>query len=501
MQNPEEDILKRLLQDTFSDYEPEPSEQTWENIRFAIQPDEPRFGGNLKRFIFPVVALLLLLSSVVIWHKTDDEIANPTVKNTENLAINNRKEIKENENITHEFKSKEKREVVERELVTKRFESVKGSEVYTPNKLLVDSVTPKEEEEKLLNARQQSEAIVVLDKTSENVSIPNEKVSTQSLLVSLNEKVALTESKNDELGIIDLENSTEKQFFATGKLTKKQKKTSNIGYNLQEKSIANLGDEDRIITENHSAINDAVIEQVRYIKPLDVLESKDLVLEKVNFTTPKISSISINKEVKPIRRATYLSVSITPLQTYRILTVNNRGVQNLLKNSLFDAERNGFAFEVGMTKAIANTWNFRSNISYLKMRQWAEYQVSTDEILVKNTSAITNSIEQIGERKTERQTLEMVGLKVDVQKFLRTSIRNRYFIATGTQLMYDPANRQSNVFVNASAGFQHIINKNCFLTVEPTANYLLNNINDSKSLIQSSAYNLGLKIGLNFKVQ
>jgi hypothetical protein len=491
MQNPEEDILKRLLQDTFSDYEPEPSEQTWENIRFAIQPDEPRFGGGLKRFIFPVVALLLLLSSVVIWHKTDEKIANSTVKNTENLAINNRKEIQENSNVLHEFKLKEKQEVIEKELVIGKLESNKK---YTSKKLLVDSVTPKVEKEKLLNARQQSEAIVVLDKTSENVSIPNEKVSTQSLLVSLNEKVALTESKNDELGIKDLANSIEK-------LTKKQKKTSKIRYNLQGNDIANVGDEDRIIAQNHSAINDAVIEEVRYIKPFDKLQSKDLVLEKVNFTTPKISSISTNKEVKPIRRATYLSVSITPLQTYRILTVNNRGVQNLLKNSLFDAERNGFAFEVGVTKPIGDTWNFRSNISYLKMRQWAEYQVSTDELLVKNTSVIANSIEQIGERKTESQTLEMVGLKVDVQKFLRTSSRNRYFIATGTQLMYDPANRQTNVFVNASAGFQHIINKNCFLTVEPTANYLLNNINDSKSLIQSSAYNLGLKIGLNFKVQ
>jgi hypothetical protein len=95
----------------------------------------------------------------------------------------------------------------------------------------------------------------------------------------------------------------------------------------------------------------------------------------------------------------------------------------------------------------------------------------------------------------------MADLKADVQRFFKITGRNRYFISGGSQLMIEPSEKQTNVFLNASAGFQHLVNKDCFLTIEPTASYLLNNINDSKSLIQTNAYNLGLKVGLSFRVK
>ena len=197
-----------------------------------------------------------------------------------------------------------------------------------------------------------------------------------------------------------------------------------------------------------------------------------------------------------------------PIQTYRILTVNRLDVQNLQTNNLFDSERNGFAFEVGITKPIGNKWNFRGGVSYLKMRQWAEYQINTNNISVKNSNNYSNAAivvdnrpEFVGKTQIEQKTLQMVGLKGDVQKFFKVSGRNRYFISAGSQLMYEPNEKQTNVFISASAGFQHVVNKDLFLTIEPTASYLLNNINDSKSLIQTNAYNLGLKVGLSFKLK
>ena len=197
-----------------------------------------------------------------------------------------------------------------------------------------------------------------------------------------------------------------------------------------------------------------------------------------------------------------------PIQTYRILTVNRLDVQNLQTNNLFDSERNGFAFEVGITKPIGNKWNFRGGISYLKMRQWAEYQINTNNISVKNSNNYSNAAvvagngtEFIGKTQVEQKTLQMVGLKGDIQKFFKVSGRNHYFLSGGSQLMVEPTEKQINVFINASAGFQHVVNKDLFLTIEPTASYLLNNINDSKSLIQTNAYNLGLKVGLSFKLK
>jgi hypothetical protein len=58
MQNPEEDKLKRLLQDTFSDYEPEPSEQTWEYIDASIHPHQPFSAKFAKRLAVAAIALL-----------------------------------------------------------------------------------------------------------------------------------------------------------------------------------------------------------------------------------------------------------------------------------------------------------------------------------------------------------------------------------------------------------------------------------------------------------
>lgn len=70
MKNLEEDILKRFLQDTFSDYEPEPSDLAWENIRKEIQLQQPNVGGVLRQWIVPVVALLLLIGGIT-WNKNN----------------------------------------------------------------------------------------------------------------------------------------------------------------------------------------------------------------------------------------------------------------------------------------------------------------------------------------------------------------------------------------------------------------------------------------------
>ena len=178
-----------------------------------------------------------------------------------------------------------------------------------------------------------------------------------------------------------------------------------------------------------------------------------------------------------------------------------------MTNKLFDSERNGWQFDLGITKPMGNLWNFRANVSYLRMRQWSEYQVSTDELVLRNTNNgyanqnASNTLEVVGQTVTESKNLQMVGLKMDVQRFFKITGKNRYFISTGTQMMYENSQKQGNIFWNVSAGFQHVINPNTFLTIEPIASYSLNNFNDSKSLLQANGYNLGLKMGVSFKVK
>ncbi len=513
MQNPEEDILKRFLQDTFSDYEPMPTEQSWEQIHKAIHPQKPSLGSRLKQWIVPVVALLLLIGGGV-WDATQssDELKDNSIA----LLT----ETEENKLSVNTPSSSEGSRPSKGRLP---FAQLKLDKLFKINKLednvtqqLVSKTTSKELGELPTVTKKQSEVFEVIPEKL----IENEKLETYVMLVSLDEKSLLEISENESYvanavrvknpvsvneGIKpNISNAVRVQNPDSPASVNEGIKLNNYG-TVRVKPPVELSTS---VDENYQPINNAIITEVRYVKPIESLKNKDFVISKPQFEQAKINQINVVRETKPIRRPTYISLSIMPLQTYRILTVGSRDIHDLQTNKLFDSERNGFALELGIVKPIANSWNLRGGLSYLKMHQWAEYQVNTEVVSVKNSYSNSNNSsvgttdnEFIGQTQIENKTLQMVGLKADVQKFLKITGRNRYFISGGTQMMYETSEKQTNVFINASAGFQHIVNKDLFLTVEPTASYLLYNINDSKSLIQTNAYNLGLKIGVNFRVK
>jgi hypothetical protein len=511
MKNLEEDILKRFLQDTFSDYEPEPIEQTWENIRKEIQPHQPNVGAGMRRWVVPVVALLLLVSGL-LWDNDNKE------NNTE-LAINSKRELLNIETQIPDYQkittnkplklsinnTEEKSEKIYVNKTTSKVESKalpeveKSFEVPTFSTILTDPIAKPNVQEYSVSTK---EFVGINDKSSNVTSLDN---SVQEVIQNENLPIVSVHDAAPIVVSVNIDNPIRKivSMDTDNNVVKDAKQNSQLINETEQFKENNFKS-----TIGHQVINDAVIEEVRYIKPLETLKNKDFALIKNELVLPQITEINLNREAKPIRRPVYMSVSVMPLQTYRILTVNRKDIQNLLTNNLFDSERNGWAFELGITKPIGNKWNLRSSISYLKMRQWAEYQVNTENISVKNSNnystnsvVVNNENEYIGQTRIEAKTLQMVGLKADVQKFFKVSGRNRYFISGGSQLMVEPSEKRTNAFINASAGFQHMVNKDCFLTIEPTASYLLNNINDSKSLIQTNAYNLGLKVGVNFKVK
>ena len=518
MKNSEEDILKRFLQDTFSDYEPEPNGQTWENIRKEIQPQQPHVGTGFKQWILPAVALLLLIGGIV-WSGNDEE------NNSELVTNSTQKNVNISSQIVDYQKIKAKK--------TSRYNPINIAKEY--EKTYVNKTASKVESMIIQKVEQSLELPtfpIILAKSMAKQNLQEYSVSTKEFAgmddkstmiirqnnaennANIEKNIANDASENIPVVVsISTDNPTQN---AVNNPVVVSISTDNLSQNAVNNSRENLNSDGNstdiiyksINSTNHNLINDAVIEEVRYVKPLETLKNKDFALIKNELRLPQINEVSINREAKPIRRPVYLSLSIMPLQTYRILTINSRNIQNLQTNNLFDSERNGWAFELGITKPIGNKWNLRSSISYLKMRQWADYQVNTENISVRNSNSYSNAVsvgnndnEFIGQTRIESKTLQMVGLKVDVQRFFKISGRNRYFISGGSQLMVEPTQKQGNVFINASAGFQHLVNKDCFLTIEPTASYLLNNINDSKSPVQTNAYNLGLKIGLNFKLK
>ena len=69
MENHKEDILKKFLRDTFSDYEPEPTDTSWATIFSAIQPNQPTFLGKSKPWI---ASGLVVIISTLLWYSSAD---------------------------------------------------------------------------------------------------------------------------------------------------------------------------------------------------------------------------------------------------------------------------------------------------------------------------------------------------------------------------------------------------------------------------------------------
>ena len=497
MENHQEDILKKFLQDTFSDYEPEPSDASWEKIFSAIQPNQPTFWGKSKPWI---ASGLVVIISTLLWYSSADVTAN----NSE-IALNTER-IEKTVEVLKSAKSGRKKP-----LVTEKPQQSDDSQTNLKSTQSDDRQTEINNTQTVNNQHiisikntQRISIVSDLKETIVNNNTPNEEEAKHPKVeqpsdVEVADNLTASLSNVEKQNLIVGESSVETQ--TTAQTTTAQ--TVATGENPETHSQTTVKQTLTTAIENTS-----IIEKVRYIRPMESLKNKDFTLSKIVISPVLITPIiTLNREAKPVRQHTYFSMSITPIQTYRILTINNKNVQNVLTNKLFDSERNGWQFDLGITKPMGNLWNFRANMSYLRMRQWSEYQVGTDELVLRNTNNgyanqnASNTLEVVGQTVTESKNLHMVGLKMDVQKFFKITGKNRYFISTGTQMMYENSQKQGNIFLNVSAGFQHIVNPNTFITIEPIASYSLNNFNDSKSLLQTNGYNLGLKMGVSFKVK
>ncbi|MDZ7899382.1 MAG: hypothetical protein U5N85_15325 [Arcicella sp.] len=574
MENNKEDILKKILQDTFSDYEPEPSDASWENIFSAIQPNQPTFWGKSKPWIISVIVGIIGLGLWYSFPKAEANYEEIALKTGESV---NATKTQSDESQTEKVLSPllmlngiEQTKKSDGSLLVKiptRAESVSSPKTQSDESqtekvlsplLMLNGIEQTKKSDGSLLVKETPTRAEIAGKSDGSLLVKETPIRAEiagksdgSLLVKKTPTKAGIAEKSDgsllvkktptRAGII-VKNNTPKAEGANHSIVEKQSDESVVDVNLtastserMETLIANeqkqQSDDSQTASEDVNGqveitatskqkqqlddsqtekTQNTIIEQVRYIRPMESLKNKDFTLAKIALNAPTITPvITPNREAKPVRQHTYLSMSITPIQTYRILTINNNKVQKVQTNNLFDSERNGWQFDLGITKPIGKLWNFRTNLSYLRMRQWSQYQVGTDELILRNTNYGSRNpsqnasaeLEVVGRTVTESKSLHMVGLKMDVQKFFKITPKNRYFLSTGTQLMYENSPKQSNLFLNVSAGFQHIVSQTTFITIEPTASYSLNNFNDSKSLLQANGYNLGLKMGVSFKVK
>ncbi len=507
MENHKEDILKKFLQDTFSDYEPEPSDTSWETIFSAIQPNQPTFWGKSKPWI---ASVLVVLTGVWLWYGSPKveannlEIAFNSNESVGTLAVENRNHADDSQTEKPHQLMRNTEVVVLKDDFRKSPNKSLLNENIKHKKIIVSDDSQTDRTTQLGNNKSiQTIENQYTTSNSKNISVPkNEtKITKYPKEIIVKNNAPKEEGENHP--------TVEKRSDETVVSTSGRVGTIATDMNLATFTSGRVETPATGLTGTiNTGLENSIIEEIRYIRPTESIRNKDFTLTKIALNSPVITPIiTPNREAKPIRQHTYLTMSITPIQTYRILTINNHSVQNVQTSNLFDSERNGWQFDLGMIKPMGKLWNFRSNLSYLRMRQWSEYKVGTNELILRNINngnsiqGASTALEVVGQTVIESKNLHMIGLKMDVQKFFKITPKNRYFISTGTQLMYENTQKQSNLFLNISAGFQHIVSQTTFLTIEPTASYSLNNFNDSKSLLQANGYNLGLKMGVSFMVK
>lgn len=452
MEHPQDDILKNLLQEVFSDYQPEPQAKTWDNIRAAIQPtSSPKTWAIFTRK-WLLVGGILLIGAIGMWLPNVTETTHQTALVTNEISTP--KIVKYGiEKFTCKKYSGLPNNPLKAMLTTKL--ATNNGELTSVKKIIAIEKTVKLIDEKLSNNRLFEQKIMS--------SIPN---------------------------LVQQEN--------TGAI----KKTSTLSIDY-DKSMANNTKAESLNQESTAMPQimptTETIEHIKHSLPLNTLLAKPI---NINSATP--ISLPALKEMegakKILRRSTFIQFSLTPLNTYRMLQINRSGVQNIKTNSLFDNQRNGISVDFGITKQLAHHWSVRTNLTYLRMQQWINFEVAnTNEYLVYNT--VANKVEPVAASTTQHEVINMVGAGVNLQKYFKRVEKNRYFLSTGIQLMYNTTEKQANSLVNTSAGFEHIINNNCFVTIEPTASFFMNGTNDSQGLIHTKWYNVGVKIGMSYRIK
>lgn len=263
MKNSEEDILKRFLQDTFWDYKPEPNGQTWENIRKEIQPQQPNVGAGLGQWIVPVVALLLSIGGIV-WNEKDTE------NNTE-LALNSTQENIKNTSQLIDYQSINNTKTLKKGVINTKKES---------GKLFVNKATSKVESKVLPKVEKSAEVL-----TFSTIFSTVENVSTEKY-PSIKRKQSGLNSDSSDLGILGLNLEEKSKKSVNPVNTNTDKKQSGLNSDSSDLGILGLNSVEKskksVNPTYENLINDGVIEEVRYIKPLETLKNKDFVLVKMN---------------------------------------------------------------------------------------------------------------------------------------------------------------------------------------------------------------------------
>ena len=206
-------------------------------------------------------------------------------------------------------------------------------------------------------------------------------------------------------------------------------------------------------------------------------------------------------DLEPIKSKKRLSwtLAVQPFQTYQYLTNNisttDFQLAALHVPSLTSSQRTGWQVRLGAEGKRSERLSWRASGFYRALPQFVNYQISTNQFLVKEVAPNKVSVERITIDVNEQKTISFIGLQTDYLYRLK----HGFFVSSGIEGSVDWNNLQNQQLgIIASAGWEHKISQSQSVVIEPTYTYFFHKTTDSRQILQLQPYTIGLKIGINF---
>lgn len=216
------------------------------------------------------------------------------------------------------------------------------------------------------------------------------------------------------------------------------------------------------------------------------------------WSLPGIPPVAVAMPVsEPTRKSQpiWFGLAASPLQTFGMQRITGRSetyVQNVSLPRLFTKPMNGYQLSASLTR---NQWQL--NLSVTHTRQWAFYEVATNQFRVDSVDATRVQVVRLGTPMNNITSQNMAGLGLSRQFILWQRQSTGIIADAGAEVGWLIGTGRLSAFATVSAGLWREIVPGWRVSLSPKLRYGLQQQPDVHELIQIRPYTVGLTVGVH----
>jgi len=272
-------------------------------------------------------------------------------------------------------------------------------------------------------------------------------------------------------------------------LDKKQQTMSATDSLIQNQPINQIIEQNTIAYENSNTSS------------LDLIESKKIELPNFSKALANIT-LKENSEGKKVKEKKKLIITsgVMPLQTYQAMTIlpqNNVYIQQINNLNALDAQRLGVQARLGFLQTISKKFSSGASLSYSGLQQVINYETNSGNYQLQINDNQNYSLTSIGENISQQKFLHALGIKVD-NALQISKKKNKVVLLAGGEAVRVLNDNRFAYYLNASVAFSYSNRNGKNVWIEPSYRYNLSQTSDINNYLQVRASNIGINVRVNF---